>query len=76
MTLDQAAQILARRQKHNNGLRTLRECGELAGIDYDTASMAQIIVDRARMKLTAISDQFSAAARDAAKDEDEGASHD
>lgn len=46
MNHKRAQQIWAECQTENNGMRTLRECAELAGVSFDQASEARAIVER------------------------------
>lgn len=72
MKYEDATDILTKCQVHNNGLRTLRECAELAGISYEDASEARETIRRIDLRLGAFSDQLGANVRDASAEKGGG----
>lgn len=51
MSHEEASRIIASCMEHGNGRRTLRECADLAGIDYDTAAEAREVARRASIRI-------------------------
>lgn len=52
MNAQRAKRILAACQVENNGMRTLRECAERAGIGYDLAQRARAVWERHGLEVT------------------------
>jgi len=50
MTSETAEQIVREIEKHNNGLRTLRECAELAGYTREYAIKAYEVIEESQVK--------------------------